>query len=238
MVGFKYGNFVRLHGLNNAAYAGKLAIIKSISADENAGRYLVEVVVGEVIASTLSREILVEPENMVRACDGCHLAGAATMQYCGRCKNAAYCNAECQRNDWKRHKVDCREMNCQRQIMKSPLHLAATVGNLAEVQNLVRAGADANNATKKEGCSPLYLAAQRGHLEVVRYLIDKGAEKDKATNDGAFPLWVAASNGHLEVAQYLVCVAGSGLQQGEERWCYPPLHSCSSRSFDGGAVSG
>jgi hypothetical protein len=132
MVGFKYKNFVRLQGLSNAAYNGKLAQIKSIKADENTGRYSVELPVVE--GSSTFHQISVKPENMVRACDCCYLAGAATMQYCGRCRNAAYCTAECQRSDWMRHKVDCSKMNSHRQIVKSPLHLAAGLGTLAEVQ--------------------------------------------------------------------------------------------------------
>ena len=128
MVGFRFENFVRLQGLGNTAYNGKLALIKCLSADDNAGRFRVQLQVDEV-ASHIPREILVKPENMVRACDCCHHAGAATMQYCGRCRNAAYCNAECQRGDWERHKVNCRLMNSERQLAKSPLLIAAAVGN-------------------------------------------------------------------------------------------------------------
>jgi hypothetical protein len=42
MVGFKFENWVRLHGLSNAAYNGKLARIESVMADETTGRFLVE----------------------------------------------------------------------------------------------------------------------------------------------------------------------------------------------------
>ncbi len=153
---------MRLQGLSNAAYNGKLARIKTFSADENTGRYRVQLQVDEA-APNLRQEILVKPENMVRACDCCHLTGAATMQYCGRCKNAAYCHAECQRSDWMRHKVNCSRMNGQRQVVKSPLHLAATVGNLAEVENLVRGGADVNKATNNDGMTALYMASELGH---------------------------------------------------------------------------
>ena len=125
MVGFKFGNYVRLQGLSNAAYNGKLAIIRSLAVDESTGRFHVELQVGEDdVASHLNgQEISVKPENMVRACDGCHEAGAATMQNCGSCKNAAYCNAEYQRSDWKRHKVDCRNMSSQRRVVKIPSYL-------------------------------------------------------------------------------------------------------------------
>jgi hypothetical protein len=134
MVGFKYENLVRLQGLNNAAYNSKLATIKSPFVENN-GRFRVELQVGEV--SSLCREIFVKPENMARACDCCHNAGAATMQYCGKCRNAAYCNVECQRSDWQRHKVECSEMNSMRQIVKSPLYLAVARGSVAEVETLV-----------------------------------------------------------------------------------------------------
>jgi hypothetical protein len=203
MVGFQFDNFVRLQGLGNAAYNGKLAVIKSTSADENAGRFLVVLQENEVLTS-LSREIFVKPENMLRACDCCHLAGAATMQYCGRCKNAAYCNAECQRSDWMGHKVDCSRMCNQRQHVKSPLHVAATPGNLAEVQNLVREGADVNKVLKESGITALFIAAQKGHLAVVQYLVQQGADKEKARSDGCTPLYTAAMFGHLAVVQYLV----------------------------------
>jgi hypothetical protein len=134
MVGFKCRNFVRLQGLSNAAYNGKLARVVSLVAHETTGKYRVELQVDDdvAVASQLSRDLLfVKPENMMRACDCCHLAGAVTMQYCGRCRNAAYCNAECQRSDWLRHKVICSQMNSVRQLVKSPLLLAATMGNLA-----------------------------------------------------------------------------------------------------------
>jgi hypothetical protein len=32
-----------------------------------------------------------------------------SLQVCGRCKMAAYCNVECQRGHWKTHKAECKE---------------------------------------------------------------------------------------------------------------------------------
>jgi hypothetical protein len=205
MVGFKYNNLVRLQGLINAAYNGKVAVIISISADENAGRYRVELLLlGEVACSLSGQQILVKPENMARACDCCYLAGASTMQYCGRCKNAAYCNADCQRSDWTRHKVYCSRMNSQRQLIKCPLHLAASLGNLTEVQNLIREGADVNKATKEDGATPLHIAAEKGQLSMVQYLVLQGADVDKATSHGGTPLYLAAFKGFLAVIQCLI----------------------------------
>jgi len=40
------------------------------------------------------------------ACDSCGLEGGGTKK-CGRCQSAFYCSAECQRNDYARHKKEC-----------------------------------------------------------------------------------------------------------------------------------
>jgi len=59
------------------------------------------------IPVTPMRRILVQPHHMQHACEYCFVASAALMM-CGKCKTAHYCNAECQRADWARHKVtDC-----------------------------------------------------------------------------------------------------------------------------------
>jgi ankyrin repeat protein len=44
-------------------------------------------------------------------------------------------------------------MSTQRRIVKNPLLLAAGQGNLADVQNLVREGADVNKASKDDDSS-------------------------------------------------------------------------------------
>ena len=31
----------------------------------------------------------------------------SNLKKCSRCRNVSYCSIECQRTDWKRHKVDC-----------------------------------------------------------------------------------------------------------------------------------
>lgn len=214
MVGFKYGNFVCLQGLKNEAYNGKLGIIKSLSPDENTGRYRVEVQIDEASQSN-NREMLVKLENMVRACDNCWQAGAATMQYCGNCKNAAYCDAACQRSDWNKHKEYCSLLCTQRQIAKNPLLLATGRGSLSEVQNLVREGANVNEATKVDGRTSLYMAAEDGYLGIIQVLVQGGADKDKAVHDGSTPLFIAAEMGHLAVVQYL-------LQQGADQ--DKPMH--------------
>ena len=47
----------------------------------------------------------------VRSCASCgrvERAGDAKLQNCARCKMVCYCNARCQKEDWKRHKPSCK----------------------------------------------------------------------------------------------------------------------------------
>ncbi|WP_370274077.1 ankyrin repeat domain-containing protein [Wolbachia endosymbiont of Phyllotreta cruciferae] len=70
---------------------------------------------------------------------------------------------------------------------KSSLHLAARLGNLKEVENLLREGADVNVKNDK-GKTPLHFAAESGYQQVVQALLDKGANVNAKDKDGKTPL--------------------------------------------------
>jgi ankyrin repeat protein len=202
MGGFKPNQLVRLQGLSNAAYNGKLAIVSSAVSDD--GRHTVELQDDDDVVDppVHNRGLRIKPEHLAHACNHCHKTDAAKLQFCAQCRMAGYCNAECQRNDWQRHKVDCKNLSITREILKSPLYIAACNGELTEVQNLVEQGADVNKENS-DGSSSLFIAVQQGFLEVVQYLVQQGAEKDKATIFGCTAVYLAAQQGHLEVVQYL-----------------------------------
>ena len=44
---------------------------------------------------------------LTRVCNGCGKVGAEKI--CGKCQIAPYCNAECQRADWEKHRIMCKE---------------------------------------------------------------------------------------------------------------------------------
>ena len=113
-----------------------------------------------------------------------------------------YCNRECQRNDWKRHKVECGRLRFRRQIAKSDLISAAEIGDLNAVRNLLQQGADINESTSS-GSTPIHAAAANSHLAIVRHLVQEGAEKENALDDDTTPLMIAAFSGHTAVVQYL-----------------------------------
>ena len=89
---------IRLKGLNNASYDGKLACVRPFPSSELCcnGRY--RVILTDVVALPLLRELSVKPENMDHACKHCNKGGVKLLS-CGKCRHATYCNRECQRMD-------------------------------------------------------------------------------------------------------------------------------------------
>ncbi|KAJ7452889.1 hypothetical protein FB451DRAFT_1282341 [Mycena latifolia] len=77
-------------------------------------------------------EILALRKGPIR-CDNCKKsaaeAGVAKLSICSACSSAPYCSVECQRQNWKKHKVDCRRITSgelAREAMSHP------VGNLGD----------------------------------------------------------------------------------------------------------
>ena len=79
----KIGSLVRVHGLNNAAYNGKLGKVVNVSDLTTTGRLLVQL--HESVRPPLLQEIKIKPENMSTACSHCHKVGDK-MQFCGKCR--------------------------------------------------------------------------------------------------------------------------------------------------------
>ena len=85
----------------------------------------------------------------------------------------------------------------------SPIHIAASTGNLAVLKSLCELGVDKDKA-KSDGLTPLHIAAVNGNLAMIPYRVEQGADTDKANNDGWTALFRAAANAHLPVVRYLV----------------------------------
>ena len=84
----------------------------------------------------------------------------------------------------------CRDINAE-------LIEAAKAGNAAEVEQLLRKGADVN-AARKDGTTALMATVQKGHTETVRILISAGVDVNAKRRGGYFALMDAAYNGHTE----------------------------------------
>ena len=72
----------------------------------------------------------------------------------------------------------------------TPVYAAAQEGHTHVVMELIKAGADVNQASSV-GFTPLYVAAQSGHEGIVALLIQAGADVRKASKSGWTPMKVA-----------------------------------------------
>lgn len=88
-------------------------------------------------------------------------------------------------------------------ISSTPLHIAATGGDLFSVRVLLGSGADVN-AEDRFQHTPLHMAAQQGHTETVRALLESGASIDSRDLMGRTPLHLAAKKSCSETARVLL----------------------------------
>jgi 26S proteasome non-ATPase regulatory subunit 10 len=91
----------------------------------------------------------------------------------------------------------------------SPLHSAASLGNLQMVEFLLSTGADVNT-TNSEGTSPLHYAAASQHLDIVACLLqDEAAQASLDLEDSdiyASPFITGAQTGNFDVIQLFLDV--------------------------------
>ncbi|KAF9153345.1 hypothetical protein BG015_003626 [Linnemannia schmuckeri] len=85
----------------------------------------------------------------------------------------------------------------------TPLHIAASVGNV-EITTLLLSK-DANVNTKTEtGTTPLHYASSKNHLDVARILLDKGADPKLDDDNKQTPLHRAAVRGYTPLTKLLI----------------------------------
>ena len=205
---FRPGHLVRLVGLNHAAFDGKLARVVP-SLRPLSGRHFVEFVddrTGPPAPALRSKKMPIKPENMQLTCEHCPVAeeGGITLQICGKCRTARYCNVACQRADWPRHQTsDCIRFSYLRSI-SHPIHQACIYGNFAEVRRLVEEKGSNIEKSSRGGPTPLILAAEKGHVDVVEYLLEQGADVDKASDGGETPLHSSSRHCQMAMVKCLV----------------------------------
>lgn len=86
----------------------------------------------------------------------------------------------------------------------APIHDAASKGNLAAVQKLVKASPANINLKDKTGATPLHFATAAGAKPVVEYLLANKADIEAQKTDGVRAVHVAAALGKLDILKLLV----------------------------------
>ncbi|XP_053309793.1 ankyrin repeat domain-containing protein 40 [Spea bombifrons] len=71
--------------------------------------------------------------------------------------------------------------------MEERLREAAALGDLEEVQTLLKSGASINSQNEINGWTCLHWACKRNHLPVVSFLLESGADKNILTSKGEHP---------------------------------------------------
>ena len=109
----------------------------------------------------------------------------------------------------------------------STIHLAAYVGDLARVKNLVEIlvemGTNANVADRT-GFTPLHAAACSGQKDVAEFLISKGADVNAKDDVGRRPAFCAAVEGHKNMVEFLIA-KGADITDGKGEYYWTTLHA-------------
>ena len=123
-------------------------------------------------------------------------------------------------------------------VRPTPLHGAASAGNVNEVKTLLAEGIDPDTGLQEEPqgeappTAPLLLACRYQHVDVQKALLDAGANPNVTGDDGNTPLTYAAAGGDLSSARLLL-QAGAGQTEDSDSpsWADGPLYSAEEKAY-------
>jgi len=87
---------------------------------------------------------------------------------------------------------------------EAPIHVAARLGNAADIERLLKRDATARDLRTALGSSPLHLAAMNPDKSALRALLAAGANPNGRDQNGATPLHMAAYASRAEHARMLL----------------------------------
>ena len=85
----------------------------------------------------------------------------------------------------------------------TPLQWAVYKDDVAEVQRLLKAGANVSLANNY-GVTPMVLASETGNADIIKLLLDAGANADSPNPEGQTALMAVARTGNVKAAELLV----------------------------------
>eukprot|EP00037_Helgoeca_nana_P029390 m.350286 g.350286 ORF g.350286 m.350286 type:complete len:527 (-) comp27966_c0_seq4:213-1793(-) len=127
-----------------------------------------------------------------------------------------------------------REGGCN----ETPLHHAATNGDIGTIKCLVKHGANLQATADYvlqhvtvEGVTPLHNAAKGGHFEAVKYLVSKGADVNAWDEAGYSALYFAAECDDLPSVKFLLESGADLVEDGNDRGPRPLLAAVKARNW-------
>ena len=107
---------------------------------------------------------------------------------------------------------------------RTPLSLAAEIGNEIVVRALLESGKAEVDSKDEKGRTPLLWAARNGHETVVKLLLETGkVNVESKSNNGQTPLSWAASKGHKTVVKLLIDTGKVDVESRDEDFGRTPL---------------
>ncbi|XP_075069400.1 ankyrin repeat domain-containing protein 12 isoform X2 [Mixophyes fleayi] len=103
------------------------------------------------------------------------------------------------------------KVNKRNERGETPLHMAAIRGDISQVKELIRLGANVN-VKDFAGWTPLHEACNMGYYDVAKVLIAAGADVNTQGLEDDTPLHDAASSGHRDIVKLLLRHGGNAFQ--------------------------
>lgn len=113
---------------------------------------------------------------------------------------------------------------------KTPLHLAAQIGDELITEELIAAGGLVDIKDESHNNTPLHYATEAGSLKVVQLLLEHGADITSLNSKKQTSLHVAARCGHEDIV--LLLLASGAEVNGKDEDGTTPLHLASAGSWD------
>lgn len=107
------------------------------------------------------------------------------------------------------------KVNKRNERGETPLHMAAIRGDVAQVKELIRLGANVN-VKDFAGWTPLHEACNLGYCEIAKVLIAAGADVNTQGLDDDTPLHDAVSSDHRDIVKLLLQHGGNAFQANKQ----------------------
>lgn len=104
---------------------------------------------------------------------------------------------------------------------RTPLHIAAGLGDTQKVINCLKRGDDVN-ARDKQGITPILMALLENQQEVVELLLQQDVDLNITDKDGTPPLSVAAGLGNAPIVKMMISKGSKIDHQEKDGWS--PMH--------------